>query len=378
MNSDSENTLLNNIEEKIQRILNSKFAKDSFHKRRLDHYSDRINFACPFCGDSLRDPRKKRFNIYLNSLSCHCFNCNHHSGINSFLKQFDEELSLEDKLQVHEIQQSSKKFERKMSSSHSSFSFQLLDKLAVPKSILFKMLNLNTPYKSKECSDYLNSRKIDIKQWKHFAYNSKSKELYILNLNSNDRIIGMQIRQLDPNSKKSRYLTRSLTKIYADYFKKDLSQLIDRLLKSMENGEKYIMEEDGIENIQANLDRLSGIFNIMNVDMNIPLTIVEGPIDSLCLTNSIALQGATKLNDYFDDLQMVRYLFDNDKIGKEQALSKLKTNKKVFLWTLYIKNMNIKNKAKVKDINDLFKQNLFNNEIYETCFSNDDFDVMFI
>lgn len=378
MNSDSENTLLNNIEEKIQRILNSKFAKDSFHKRRLDHYSDRINFACPFCGDSLRDPRKKRFNIYLNSLSCHCFNCNHHSGINSFLKQFDEELSLEDKLQVHEIQQSSKKFERKMSSSHSSFSFQLLDKLAVPKSILFKMLNLNTPYKSKECSDYLNSRKIDIKQWKHFAYNSKSKELYILNLNSNDRIIGMQIRQLDPNSKKSRYLTRSLTKIYADYFKKDLSQLIDRLLKSMENGEKYIMEEDGIENIQANLDRLSGIFNIMNVDMNIPLTIVEGPIDSLCLTNSIALQGATKLNDYFDDLQMVRYLFDNDKIGKEQALSKLKTNKKVFLWTLYIKKMNIKNKAKVKDINDLFKQNLFNNEIYETCFSNDDFDVMFI
>lgn len=378
MNGDSENTLLNNIEEKIQRILNSKFAKDSFHKRRLDHYSDRINFACPFCGDSLRDPRKKRFNIYLNSLSCHCFNCNHHSGINSFLKQFDEELSLEDKLQVHEIQQSSKKFERKMSSSHSSFSFQLLDKLAVPKSILFKMLNLNTPYKSKECSDYLNSRKIDIKQWKHFAYNSKSKELYILNLNSNDRIIGMQIRQLDPNSKKSRYLTRSLTKIYADYFKKDLSQLIDRLLKSMENGEKYIMEEDGIENIQANLDRLSGIFNIMNVDMNIPLTIVEGPIDSLCLTNSIALQGATKLNDYFDDLQMVRYLFDNDKIGKEQSLSKLKTNKKVFLWSLYIKKMNIENKAKVKDINDLFKQNLFNNEIYETCFSNDDFDVMFI
>ena len=112
MNSDSENTLLDNIEEKLQRILNNKFKKDSFHKRQIDHYSDRINFACPFCGDSLKDPRKKRFNIYLNSLSCHCFNCNHHSGINSFLKQFDEELSMEDKLQVHEIQQSSKKFER--------------------------------------------------------------------------------------------------------------------------------------------------------------------------------------------------------------------------------------------------------------------------
>lgn len=376
MNSDSENTLLDNIVEKIQKILNNKFKKDSFHKRQIDHYSDRINFACPFCGDSLRDPRKKRFNIYLNSLSCHCFNCNHHSGINSFLKQFNEELCMEDKIQVHEIQQTTKKFERRISNNKSSYSFQLLDKLAIPKSILFDMLKLTTPYKSKECSDYLNSRNINIKQWKYFAYNEKSKELYILNINSNDRIIGMQIRQLDPNSKKARYLTRSISKIYSNIFKKDLSILIERLLKSMENGEKYITEEDGIENIQANLDRLSGLFNVMNVDMNSPLTIVEGPIDSLCISNAIALQGATKLNNYFDELKNVRFLFDNDKIGKEHTLNKLKTNKKVFLWGMYIKKMNIK--TKVKDINDIIKLKLFNNEVYESCFSNDEFDVMFI
>ena len=376
MNSDSENTLLDNIEEKIQRILDNKFKKDNFHKRQIDHYSDRINFACPFCGDSLKDPRKKRFNVYLNSLSCHCFNCNHHSGINSFLKQFNEELSIKDKLQVNEIQQSTKKFERKISNNQSSFAFQLLDKLAIPKSILFEMLKLTTPYKSKECSDYLNSRKINIKQWKYFAYNEKSKELYILNINSNDRVIGMQIRQLDPNSKKSRYLTRSLSKMYSNIFNKDISTLIEKLLKAMNNGEKYIMEEDGIENIQANLDRLSGLFNVMNVDMNMPLTIVEGPIDSLCITNAIALQGATKLNNYFDDLKMVRFLFDNDKIGKEYTLSKLKSNKKVFLWGMYLKKMNIKNK--VKDINDIIKLNLFDIEVYESCFSNDEFDVMFV
>lgn len=376
MNSDNENTLLDNIEEKIQRILNDKFKKDSFHKRQIDHYTDRINFACPFCGDSLRDPRKKRFNIYLNSLSCHCFNCNHHSGINSFLKQFDEELSLEDKMQVHEIQQTTKKFERRISSNQSSFAFQLLDKLAIPKSVLFNMLKLNTPYKSKECSDYLKSRCINIKQWKYFAFNEKSKELYILNINSNDRIIGMQIRQLDPNSKKSRYLTRSLSKIYSDILKKDLSALIERLLKTMDNGEKYIMEEDGIENIQANLDRLSGLFNIMNVDMNLPLTIVEGPIDSLCINNSIALQGATKLNNYFDDLKTVRYLFDNDKVGKEHSLNKIKSNKKIFLWSLYLKKMNIK--SKVKDINDIIQLNSLNNEVYESCFSDDEFDVIYI
>ena len=376
MNSDSENTLLDSIEEKIQRILDKKFVKDSFHKRRIDHYSDRINFACPFCGDSLKDPRKKRFNIYLNSLSCHCFNCNHHSGINTFLRQFDEELSMEDKIQVHEIQQSSKKFEKKLSSGQTSFSFRLLDKLAIPKSILFKFLNLTTPYKSKECSEYLNSRCINIKQWKYFAYNEKSKELYILNINSNDRVIGMQIRQLDVNSKKPRYLTRSLSKMYNKLFNKDISLLIERLLKDMDNGEKYIIEEDGIENIQANIDRLSGIFNVMNVNMNIPLTIVEGPIDCLCISNAIALQGATKLNNYFDDIENVRFLFDNDKIGKEHAINKLKSNKKIFLWGLYMKKMNIKNN--IKDINDVIRLNYFDENLYESCFSNDEFDVLFL
>ena len=38
--------------------------------------------------------------------------------------------------------------------------------------------------------------------------------------------------------------------------------------------------------------------------------------------------------------------------------------------------MNIKNK--VKDINDLTKLNLFDKEIYESCFSDDEFDVLFI
>ena len=35
-------------------------------------------------------------------------------------------------------------------------------------------------------------------------------------------------------------------------------------------------------------------------------------------------------------------------------------------------------KTKVKDINDIIKLKLFNNEVYESCFSNDEFDVIFI
>ena len=372
---ESENNVLDVIKGKLQIILNRSF-KESY-RRKLDIYSDRINICCPICGDSATDIRKKRGNLYLNSLSYHCYNCGAHMGINSFLHRFDEDLSSEDKIVVHEIQQNSKKFEKKVSSSQGSMSMTLLDKLAIPKDILFKQLGITSPYRDQTATKYLKSRMIDIKDWKYFGYNPLSAELYILNISPSNRVIGYQIRQLDSNSVKNRYMSRRLTKIYSEVFNKNISPIVERLLLQIPNGDKYITEEDGIENIVTNLDRLSGIFNIMNINMGRPLTIMEGPIDSLAVDNSIALQGASKqLDGFFDNVENVRYLFDNDKTGKEMSLKKLKSHKTVFLWTQYIDM--IHTKEKIKDVNDLQKMNLFNQEILEKCFSDDEFDAMYI
>ena len=368
---------LENIKSKLQDILNRKFAKDSYSKRRIDMFHDRWNFACPYCGDSRSDPRKKRGNIYLDNLGFKCFNCGHAVGINKLMSDFDESLSSEDQIVVHDIQQNAKKFEKRVSSSQSSMSMTLLEKLGIPKMILFKQLGIISPYKNEFASNYLKSRMIDIRDWKYFAYNPKSYELYILNTTPSDRVIGYQIRQLDPNSIKARYLSRRISKIYSDVFEKDLISITERLLKQEPLGEKYINEEDGVDNIVANLDRLSGIFNIMNVNMTQPLTIMEGPIDSLAITNSIALQGASKqLEGFFDEVETVRYLFDNDKTGREMTLKKLKEHKTVFLWGEYMKS--IDTKEKIKDLNDLQKKNLLNRDLVEQCFSNDEFDAMYI
>lgn len=368
---------LENIKSKLQDILNRKFAKDSYSKRRIDMFHDRWNFACPYCGDSRSDPRKKRGNIYLDNLGFKCFNCGHAVGINKLMSDFDESLSSEDQIVVHDIQQNAKKFEKRVSSSQSSMSMTLLEKLGIPKMILFKQLGIISPYKNEFASNYLKSRMIDIRDWKYFAYNPKSYELYILNTTPSDRVIGYQIRQLDPNSIKARYLSRRISKIYSDVFEKDLISITERLLKQEPLGEKYINEEDGVDNIVANLDRLSGIFNIMNVNMTQPLTIMEGPIDSLAITNSIALQGASKqLEGFFDEVETVRYLFDNDKTGREMTLKKLKEHKTVFLWGQYMKS--IDTKEKIKDLNDLQKKNLLNRDLVEQCFSNDEFDAMYI
>lgn len=368
-----ENNTLDNIKDKLQLILNRSFKEP--YKRKIDVYHDRWNTCCPFCGDSRTDIRKKRGNLYLDSLSFHCYNCGSHMGINSLLKHFGEELSIEDKVQVHEIQQNSKRFERR-TSSQSSMTFTLLEKLAIPKQIFFKTYSITSPYKNEFASNYLKSRKIDIKDWKYFAFNQSTKELYILNITPEDRVIGYQIRQLDPNSKKARYLSRTISKIYEESFHKDLLEITEKLLKKEELGEKYIDEEDGMENIIANLDRLSGFFNVMNINMSRPLTIVEGPIDSLGIDNCIALQGATKTYDFFDKVENVRFLFDNDKVGKEMAIKKLKDHKTVFLWENYL-NM-IKPNIKIKDVNDLQKAGLLYKEKMEECFSNDELDVISI
>lgn len=375
MIGDSENSTLENIKDKIQVILNRSFKER--YRQKIDFYSNRWNFACPCCGDSSTDIRKKRGNLFLDSLSYHCYNCGEHMGINSFLNRFDESLSNEDKIAVHELQQNSKKFERRTSQQQSSMSMSILERVAIPKSILFKSLGVVTPYKNEFASDYLKSRMIDIKLWKYFAYKPNTKELYILNITPSDRVIGYQIRQLDPNSKKARYITKSLTKIYDDIFKRDISGIVEKLLLKEELGEKYINEEDGIENIVFNLDKLSGMFNIMNINLSQTITVMEGPIDSLAISNSIALQGASKkLNGFFDEVENVRYIFDNDMTGKEMSIKKLKDHKNVFLWTMYLKK--IHSDIKIKDINDLQKNNMLNMELIDKCFSDDELDVIMI
>jgi predicted RNA-binding Zn-ribbon protein involved in translation (DUF1610 family) len=376
MIGESEHNTLDVIKGKLQIILNNSFKEH--YRRKIDVYSDRLNFPCPICGDSVSDVRKRRGNLYIDSLSYHCYNCGCHMGVNSLLHRFGEDLSNEDKIVVHEIQQNAKKFERRVASGQSSsMSMNLLNKLAVPKMIFFKQLGIISPYKNERASNYLKSRKINIQDWKYFAYDPKTDELYILNTSPQDRIVGFQIRQLDPNSIKSRYISKRMTRLYSDVFNRDINAIVEKLLMKEPLGEKYIQEEDGIENIVANLDRLSGIFNIMNVNLNQPITIMEGPIDSLAIPNSIALQGASKqLEGFFDDIENVRYIYDNDKAGRNAAIKRLKTHKTVFMWGKYLDMIN--SHQKVKDLNDLQKMDLFKLDLIEQCFTDDEFDVMLI
>ena len=373
--ADTREDVLGNIKIKIEKILKSNFSNS--YRRKIDVYPDRWNFCCPFCGDSVSDNRKKRGNLYLNSMSYHCYNCGCHYGINSFLKNFNEELSNEDKVFVHEIQQNSKKFERRYSTNRGqSLIYQLIEELAIPKSIFFKAYSLVSPYNNEFASNYLKSRKIHISKWNCFAFKQDTKELFILNTTRAGKVIGYQIRQLDTKSTKPRYMTRVMSRMYMDTFGCIMIPIVEKLLKRVPNSEKFINEEDGIENIVAHLDKLSGLFNIMNIDIANTLTIVEGPIDSLMLDNCVALQGATKMNDYFDNVDGVRYLFDNDMAGRKHSIDKIKNHKPVFLWDMYLNT--IKCTDKIKDINDLVRTDNMKLENFNKCFSDNEVDILML
>ncbi len=176
-----------------------------------------------------------------------------------------------------------------------------------------------------------------------FLYDPKGKYIIILNL-IDDKIFGIQIRDIT-GKKKAKYLTLSLQKIHSKILKDEII-------------------------IPENIESLSTVFNIFNIDIYKPILVTEGPFDSFLLPNCIATAGASKSIGI--DIPLW-YVYDSDKTGNEHALKKLNEGYNVFLWNKFKNDLNIpeknpysKNKNKW-DINDVIKwcrDNNYKNKIY--------------
>jgi len=76
------------IEDLIHTVLSKEFPGEP-SKHKIYRAGNRLNFSCPYCGDS-RDGRKKRGNLYMDSLSYKCYNggCGIFKDMYSILKDF--------------------------------------------------------------------------------------------------------------------------------------------------------------------------------------------------------------------------------------------------------------------------------------------------
>lgn len=341
----------------LKQILSSEFSNES--KRTPTPHKDRIQFACVYCGDSTKDPRKKRGNLFSATMQYHCFNgdCNAHMSIYNFLKDKHmlDNFTIAEQNYLRETSNNASINLKQIKSAlglETYFSDEI-ENLSIERSYLMTKLGL-VEVKGSKIEKYLYDRlQIDPNK---LAYDPKSKVVHVFNLTKEmDHVIGMQIKTFN---KRNPYLTYKLTNLH------EMLGIFDE--KNRETLEK--------------MDHLSNIFGIFQVDLNKPITVFEGPLDSFLFPNSVALCSAK--NSLPFDIDGARYFYDNDATGREYSIRKITEGKSVFLWKKYLQDNELLSFShKIKDLNDLLIFMRNNRKKYTRFidyFSDDRYDMIWI
>ena len=326
-------------------------------KKEIKIYSDRITFACIYCGDSHSDEKKKRGNIFSTTWKYHCFNCGKHNSVYNFLKSEDhlEDYTIEERNFLKENASSyttDLKALKHFNGLEAMFSEEILS-LSIERDYFMRKKNL-VEIKGTRMEKYLHSRLQE--SYDKFAFDPKKGNLYIFNLNlEGDRIISFQKKTFN---KAAPYLSYKATGMY-----KYLDLYTEELAPSL-----------------AKLDLLSYCFGIFHVNLNKVITIFEGPLDSFLFPNAVATISAN--NDIPFEIESIRYFYDNDDRGRQGSLEKINAGKSVFLWRKYITdNEPFLSYSKIKDLNDLLlfaRARRIKLKPFAPYFSNNKYDAIWI
>ena len=336
------------IENKIQLILNRRFGSNT-PRSHIKHAEGKLNFACPYCGDSHNNPNAKRGNVFFSNMWYKCFNCEVTRPVMTLLKDWIE-LTPEDILTVGMLAKDSNKINTDR--YYDNFiNKDKYEKYLVSREEFKRKKNLVEITDDFKLKKYLDGR--DQTKFEYFLGDSKTKQIYIMNLADNDKLLSYTIRNTYGNV---RYNINTVNDLYFD---------VGRTTPPADDIDfKYF-------------DRFSQVFDIFNVDFNDTVTILEGQFDSLLFPNSISVNGATKKLPI--TIENSRYILDNDKTGFKKSLNLLKDGVTVFMWSKFLKDFNIT--ANIKDYNDLYtynKKKKFGIKMSDIngYFTSDKFDIM--
>lgn len=357
------------LRERTQEILNKIF--NIAEKRNIKRSPSSLNFACPFCRDSATDNKKKRAHLILSGKSAgyfYCFNCGQSMKFNKFFKSFDTQLSLSEIKYINDTYNSSL-LDASSKSAANNLTSLIVNKsdayeYAISRELIKTSFNLTEIAPNTYVHKYLVNR-CQYNMYERFLYSEKYKQLYILNL-IDDRVLGMQIRNLNYKGSGPKYLTIT----------------IEKLRNVMLNDNSAIPEH---------VSKLSCVFNIFNVDfsnvMYKPVLLTEGPFDAFLLPNCIAVSGASKT---FNINFPFWYIYDNDQTGSEHSMSVLKQGYKTFMWKKFKEHYNIpdinpyitegnKRKWDITDIKKYFRDNNIQEKLlWSPYFTNSMLDGLYI
>jgi hypothetical protein len=366
------------IKDITQKILNKEFSNSQ--KRRINDYSDRLNLACPYCGDSHRNNSSKRGNLYFNRLFFICFNCDKKTTFDKFCKDFNEVIDPDKKLEMIEYLDSVMTY----SDYEGDFvdaKFEDLIDLSELERVFEQDLTPISDFSPIKVNGgiykYLIGRGIppeyhkNIYQAKYWKNEDEHEWIIIMLNRRDDKVLGIQVRNL----KEGR---RRMFKIY-NY---------ENLLEWVNIGKDVEIDISKI----VIYNKLSYYFNILNVNLMDKITVFEGYLDSLFFPNSIGLVGVNTDYRFLENNDLdLQYFFDNDEAGYKKSEEKIKLGYPVFLWKKLFEDIVSKKKvedphrlmyrvSKVKDINKLCQlvPDAYKKLDLEEYFSKDDLDMRWI
>ena len=354
----TDSQFLDEIRAKTQAITRRRFP-DSFQRQQVRQDSNGLVIACPYCGDSATNASKKRGHILLKGKWAgyyKCFNCGAFVQIPKFMSDFDETLTLSG---IKYVQDHKQDIQTLNSSSNELTADIFRKSLALEYGIdrtyfrnMFSLLDISPAPQCLTAYNYLCGRMQY--HFEKFLYDPKTNYVLILNL-CEKKIIGLQMRSLSPDCPKDkRFLTFNLERIYRKFMR---SSLI----------------------IPTELNTLSMIFDIYNVNVYKPVIVTEGPMDAFLLPNAIATAGANK---HLPVELPFWYMYDADETGTKHALEKIKDNQKVFLWGKLKKELGLPYREKW-DVNDvvLWCRENYGKEFrikWLDYFSDNSFDMLYL
>src|SRR5574344_1921998 len=332
----TDEEFLNITSSKLETILKEIFP-GNYKKQIIKKTKNGLNFACPYCHDSLNDDYKKRGWFLLNGkFSGHfkCFNCGKYTSIQKFFHDWKKDIDLGS---IDYLNEHTTNLEYNLNNQTSSIDIitnkEEIEKYGVDINVIKNKLGLKEIEKGSEGYRYLVNR--CQYNFDNFLYDPIGKYIVILN-SFEDKVYGIQIRDIT-GTKKSKYLTLSLQRMHEKIY------------------------QDGIQ-VPDDIEKLSTIFNIFKVNFYKPILVTEGAFDAFLLPNAIATAGASKAINL--DM-MLYYVYDSDKTGNSYAIKQLTNGNYVFLWSKLKKDFNLpqRNKWDVNEVYIWLRDNKIKNKV---------------
>lgn len=336
------------LSEFVKDLLKKRFPGDRLKQTVLDS-GDKLNFACPYCGDSKTDSKKKRGNLYPDRGFYKCYNdgCSIKVDTVKFVSKYSQTYGLE----VPSVQAKETQWVHLTAKKKKGSLIELLINRNIGASLLdidylatrFSLIPCKKADPDSRIGQFIRDRGlIGLPTFEDCCYfDSSQNKVYLFNIDlKSKKILGFAIRRLDQVSG-----PKYLIKNYAELKKNGLISSIS-------------------DEVVGDIDSLNNYFNVFNIDFTKPVFVTEGQIDAMFLQNAIATTGVSKSKLLLENLlskESALVFFDSDLAGKRQSIELIKKGYRVFLWSKVMidlkakYNVDTRTVSLIKDVNDLFQ-----------------------